>query len=193
MRIVAQVGHLEFQAVERRVAAHAGVRHCVATCNATIALEIAVRAAGLQGEVLVPSFTFIATAHALHWQGITPVFCDIDPATHTLDASRLEAMITPRTTGVVGVHLWGHPCDVERLEDICRRRGLKLLFDSAQAFGVSYKGRMIGSFGDVEIFSFHATKVLNTFEGGALVTNDDEIARKARLMKKCWIISKKHW
>ncbi len=168
---------------ERRIAELAGVKHCVAMCNATVALEIAVRALGMRGEVIVPSFTFIATAHALQWQEITPVFCDVDPETHTLDPDKVERMITPRTTGIVGVHLWGRACDVDALTDIAARRGLRLLFDSAHAFGCSYRGRMIGGFGDAEVFSFHATKFFNTFEGGAVTTNDDRLAERIRLMK----------
>jgi dTDP-4-amino-4,6-dideoxygalactose transaminase len=160
-----------------------GVRHCIAVCNATVGLEIAIRAAGLSGEVIVPSMTFIATAHALQWQEITPVFCDIDPRSHNIDACRVEDMITPRTSGIIGVHLWGRPCDVEALAEIARRRKLALLYDAAHAFGCSYRGRMIGRFGDAEVLSFHATKFLNTFEGGAVVTNDDDLAAKVRLMK----------
>jgi dTDP-4-amino-4,6-dideoxygalactose transaminase len=152
-------------------------------CNATIALEIAIRGAGLSGEVIIPSFTFVATAHALQWQEITPVFCDIDRATHNLDPDRIEAMITPRTTGIIGVHLWGRPCDVERLTAIAERRKLTLLFDAAHAFGCSHGGRMIGSFGHCEVFSFHATKLLSSFEGGAVVTNDGAFADKLRLMR----------
>jgi dTDP-4-amino-4,6-dideoxygalactose transaminase len=160
-----------------------GVKHCIAMCNATVALEIAIRAAGLTGEVIVPSFTFVATAHALQWQEITPVFCDIDPRTHNLDPRRIEEMITPRTTGIIGVHVWGRACDVEALTAIAQKHQLKLLFDAAHAFGCSYRGRMIGNFGDAEVFSFHATKFFNTFEGGAVTTNDDELAAKIRLMK----------
>jgi dTDP-4-amino-4,6-dideoxygalactose transaminase len=171
------------QEFERRVADMMGVQHCIAMCNGTVALEIAIRALGLKGEVIVPSFTFIATAHALQWQEITPVFCDIDPRTHTLDPARVEESITPRTTGIIGVHMWGRPCDVERLEWIARRRQLKLLYDAAHAFGCSCNGRMIGSFGDAEVYSFHATKFMNTFEGGAVVTNDADLAAKIRLMK----------
>ena len=170
------------QEFEQRLTEILGVKHCIAMCNATVALEIAARALGLTGEVIVPSFTFVATAHCLQWQEITPVFCDVDPHTHTLDPRRVEEMITPRTTGIVGVHLWGQPCDMEALADIGDRRGLKLLYDAAHAFGCSYKGRMIGNFGHAEVLSFHATKFLNTFEGGAVVTNDDDLATKVRLM-----------
>jgi dTDP-4-amino-4,6-dideoxygalactose transaminase len=171
------------QEFERRVADFVGVKHCIAMCNATVALEIAIRALRLSGEVVVPSFTFIATAHALQWQEITPVFCDIDPETHTLDPRQVEMMITPRTTGIIGVHLWGNACDVDALAAIARRRNLRILFDAAHAFGCSYQGRMIGNFGDAEVLSFHATKFLNTFEGGAVVTNNDDLAAKMRLMK----------
>ena len=171
------------QEFEKRIAEFVGVRHCVAMCNGTVALEIAIRALGLTGEVLVPSFTFVATAHALQWQEITPVFCDVDARTHRMDATQVDMMITPRTTGIIGVHTWGHPCDVEALEAIARRRGLQLLFDAAHAFGCSHKGKPIGRFGRCEIFSFHATKFFNSFEGGAVATNDEVLAEKMRLMR----------
>ncbi len=171
------------QEFEKRVADYVGVKHCVAMCNATVALEITTRAAGFTGEVIVPAFTFIATAHALQWQEITPVFCDIDPRTHNLDPARVEELITPKTTGIIGVHLWGRPCDVEALAEIAERRKLKLMFDAAHAFGCSHEGKMIGGFGLAEVFSFHATKFFNTFEGGAIVTDNDELAAKIRLMK----------
>jgi dTDP-4-amino-4,6-dideoxygalactose transaminase len=160
-----------------------GVKHCIPMCNATVAMEITIRALELKGEVIVPSFTFIATAHALQWQEITPVFCDIDPATHNLDPACVEKLITPRTTGIVGVHVWGRPCATEALGEIAARRGLKLMFDAAHAFACSHNGRAIGNFGHAEVFSFHATKFFNTFEGGAVATNDDALAAKIRLMK----------
>jgi dTDP-4-amino-4,6-dideoxygalactose transaminase len=171
------------QEFEQSIADMIGMRHCVATCNATVALEITIRALELSGEVIVPSFTFVATAHVLQWQGITPVFADIDPTSHNLDAARVEEMITPRTSAIIGVHLWGRACNVEALAEIAARRGLKLLFDAAHAFGCSHKGKMIGGFGDAEVFSFHATKIINTFEGGAVVTNNDVLATKIRLMR----------
>lgn len=170
------------QEFEQKIAEYIGVKHCIATCNGTIALELAIRALGLSGEVIVPSFTFVATAHALQWQEITPVFCDIDPKTHSLNPYRIESMITPRTTGIIGVHLWGNPCDVENLTAIAQQHNLKLMFDAAHAFGCSHNGQMVGNFGEVEVFSFHATKFMNAFEGGAIVTNNDELAEKIRLM-----------
>ncbi len=168
---------------ERRIAEFAGVKHCVAMCNATVALEIAIRALELKGEVIVPSYTFVATAHALQWQEITPVFADMDPATYNVDPAAIEKLITPRTTGIIGVHVWGRPCDTEAIEAIGRRRNLKVMYDAAHAFGCSHRGRMIGGFGSCEVFSFHATKFLNSFEGGAVMTNDDVLADKMRLMR----------
>jgi dTDP-4-amino-4,6-dideoxygalactose transaminase len=152
-------------------------------CNGTIALEIAIRALNLSGEVIVPSWTFVATAHALYWQGITPVFADIDPVTHNLDPDAVRRMITPRTTGIIGVHLWGRAAPVEILQAIADEHGLKLMFDAAHAFGSTYRGQSIGSFGACEVLSFHATKAFNTMEGGAIVTDDDELAETARLMR----------
>jgi dTDP-4-amino-4,6-dideoxygalactose transaminase len=171
------------QEFERRVAALTGTRHCIAVCNATIGLELVVRALGMTGEVIVPSFTFVATAHALQWQGITPVFCDIDPATHNLDPDRVEQLVTPRTSGILGVHVWGRACAVDRLTAIARTRGLKLVFDAAHAFACTHRGVMLGRFGDAEVFSFHATKFLNSFEGGAVTTQDDALAARLRLMR----------
>src|SRR5579863_4856597 len=143
--------------LERRIAEYLGVRHCVTMANGTIALEIAIRALGLTGEVIVPSYTFIATAHALHWQGLTPVFADIDEHTHNIDPESARTFITPKTTGIIGVHLWGRPAPVGELQTLADEYGLALLFDAAHAFGNSYHGRMIGSFGKAEVLSFHAT------------------------------------
>jgi len=171
------------QELESRIAAQLSVKHCVAMCNGTVALEIAIRALELKGEVILPSYTFIATAHALHWQEITPVFADIDPVTHNLDPAAVRRMITPRTTGIIGVHLWGRPAPHAELQSIAGNRGLKLMYDAAHAFGCSHQGTMIGNFGECEVLSFHATKFFNTFEGGAVVTNNDALAEKMRLMR----------
>lgn len=171
------------QQFEAALAQMLGVKHVIAVCNATIGLQIAIRALGIDsGEVIVPSFTFIATAHCLEWQGITPVFCDVDPDTHCMDPARIEQLITPRTRGILPVHVWGNICNVEAIEAIARKYNLKVLYDAAHAFGCEHKGKMVGGFGDAEVFSFHATKVLNTFEGGCITTNDDEVARVIRLM-----------
>jgi dTDP-4-amino-4,6-dideoxygalactose transaminase len=168
---------------ETRIAAQAGVRHAVAVCNATLGLQILVRALELKGEVIVPSLTFIATAHALRWEGLRPVFCDVDLGSHNLSPEAVERAITPRTSAILGVHLWGRPCDVDALGSIARRNGLALVFDAAHAFGCSRHGRRAGSFGRAEVFSFHATKSLQTFEGGAITTDDDHLADRLRLLR----------
>jgi dTDP-4-amino-4,6-dideoxygalactose transaminase len=168
---------------EEKVAGFLGVKNVVAMCNATAALEIACRALDLKGEVIVPSYTFVATAHALQWQEIAPVFCDMDPATHNIDPSKIERLITPRTTGIVGVHVWGRGCETEVIEEIAARRNLKVMYDASHGFACSKGGRMLGTFGECEVFSFHATKFLNCFEGGAVVTNNNDLADKMRLMR----------
>jgi len=171
------------QEFERRIAQFLNVKHCVAMCNGTIALEIATRALDLKGEVIVPSYTFVATAHALQWQEITPIFADIDPTTHNLDPAAVWRMITPRTTGIIGVHLWGRASPVKELEAMAKEHNLRLMFDASHGFGCSLKGKPLGGFGECEVFSFHATKFFNTFEGGAVVTNNDALAEKMRLMR----------
>ncbi len=169
--------------LEEELARYLAVEHCVLTCNGTVALDLASRALGLKGEVIVPSFTFVATAHALLWQGIQPVFCDIDPQSWNIDPVACESLITERTTGILGVHLWGRPCDNRSLVEIAARHDLRLFFDAAHAFGCTYQGSMIGGGGDAEVFSFHATKVFHTLEGGAVTTNDPEVADRVRLMR----------
>jgi dTDP-4-amino-4,6-dideoxygalactose transaminase len=167
---------------ETRLSDYLGVKNCIVTNNGTIGLELAIRALGLSGEVIVPSFTFVATPHALKWQEVRPVFCDIDPNTHNLDPYKVRQSITPRTTGILGVHIWGRGCAIEELTGLAQEYNLKLLFDAAHAFGCTHNETMIGQFGDAEVFSFHATKYFNTFEGGAITTNDDELAERIRLM-----------
>jgi len=168
------------QEFEKRIAELAGVRNCVATCNATVALQLLARAAELTGEVIMPALTFAATAHAVQWLGLDPVFCDIDPLTGCVDPEQVQAAVTPRTSAIFGVHLWGRPCDVDGLEELAADAGVRLFFDAAHALGSTSAGRPVGRFGDAEVFSFHATKVVNSFEGGAVVTNDDELARRVR-------------
>lgn len=168
---------------EHQLQEYLQVRHVLCITNATIALELVIRALGLTGEVIVPSYTFVATAHALQWQEITPVFCDVESKSHHIDPDQVEALITPRTSGIIGVHVWGIPCKHAELQSIADRRGLTLLYDAAHAFGCTLGGEMIGRFGAAEVFSFHATKFFNSFEGGAIATNDDELAERIRLMR----------
>jgi dTDP-4-amino-4,6-dideoxygalactose transaminase len=168
---------------ERRIAALADVEHCVAVCNGTVALQLTAAASRLTGEVIVPAFTFVATPHAFQWQGLTPVFCDIDERTHHLDPSHAAELITDRTSAIVPVHVWGRPAYNDDLYELVGSRGLHLLFDAAHAVGCTSGGRPIGGRGDAEIMSFHATKILNTFEGGAILTNDGELASRLRQMR----------
>jgi dTDP-4-amino-4,6-dideoxygalactose transaminase len=168
---------------ERRIAGELGVRHCVAVANGTMALELAIRALGLSGEVIVPAFTFIATAHALAWQQVTPVFCDVDRVTHTIDADEVDQLITPRTSGILGVHLWGRSCNIAALSELAAERRLTLFFDAAHAFGCTHGGQSIGRFGACEVFSFHATKFVHCGEGGAVTTNDEVLAERIRLLR----------
>lgn len=168
---------------ESRLADRLGVRHCVAVSNGTAAIEMVVRGLGLAGEVILPSYTFIASAHALSWMAITPVFCDIDQDTFCINPEKLKSLITPDTSAIMGVHVYGMACDTESLKQISSSYDLPLIFDAAHAVSCSHQGKNIGSFGTCEIFSFHATKVLNTIEGGAITTNDDELADRLRRMR----------
>jgi len=152
------------------IAAYLAVPQVSLFNNGTIALLAAVRALGMRGEVITTPFTFPATPHAISWSGATPVFCDIDPETMTIDAAKIEELITPRTTGILAVHVYGIPCDVAALQAIANRRGLKVVYDAAHAFGTKINGTGIGNFGDASMFSFHATKLFHTAEGGALTT-----------------------
>jgi dTDP-4-amino-4,6-dideoxygalactose transaminase len=170
------------QEFEEQVAEIIGVRHAVAICNATAAIEIACHALGLKGEVILPSYTFVATAHALQWQGIKPVFCDMDPATHNINPAKIERLISPKTTGIVGVHLWGRACDTDAIEKLAAKHKLRVMYDASHAFGCSHRGRMIGSFGECEVFSFHATKFINCLEGGVVATNNGKLAYQMRMM-----------
>lgn len=171
--------HYEFSS---EICRQTAVKNAIPVANATIGLELAIRALDLSGEVIVPAFTFVATAHALRWQGITPVFCDVDPVTHCIDPKKIEALITERTTGIIGVHLWGSPCDVVAIERIASTYQLKVIYDAAHAFGVKLGNTPIGGFGDIEVFSFHATKLVNSLEGGAVVTNSKRLAECVTLM-----------
>ena len=171
------------QEFERRICQTTKTKHAIAVNNATVGLQLAIRALGMKGAVIVPSFTFVATAQALHWQGITPVFCDVDPETHCIDIDDVEQKMSADITGIIGVHLWGRACNVDGLADIASRHNVPLLLDAAQAFGAKRDGVPIGGNGAAEVFSFHATKFVNSFEGGAITTNDQELADQLRLMR----------
>lgn len=160
------------QQLEATLCDYLGVKHLSLFTNGTIALVTALQALGIRGEVITTPYSFVATAHALKWNGIEPVFVDIDPNTLNLDPARIEAAITPRTTAIMPVHVYGHPCDVEAIEEIAKRHNLKVIYDAAHAFGVQCHCGSVLNHGDLSVLSFHATKVFNTFEGGAIVCPD---------------------
>jgi len=171
------------QELEGRIAELQGVKHCIAVCNGTSALQIGLKAMDITGEVLMPSFTFVGTAHAAEWIGLTPVFCDIDPVTLTLDPEDVRRKMGPKVSCILPVNLFGNACEFDQLQAIADERGLRVLYDSAHAIGCKAGGMPIGGQGDMQILSFHATKIFHTFEGGALLTNDDVLAEKSRLMR----------
>ncbi len=160
------------QQLEQALCDHLGVRHISLFTNGTIALVTALQALRITGEVITTPYSFVATAHSLLWNGIKPVFVDVDPRTLNLDPSRIEAAITPQTTAILPVHVYGHPCDVEAIQKIADTYNLKVIYDAAHAFGVQDSGGSILRHGDLAVLSFHATKVFNTFEGGAIVSPD---------------------
>jgi dTDP-4-amino-4,6-dideoxyglucose len=168
---------------ERSLSEQLGGLHCVATCNATLGLQIVMRALGVEGEVVLPALTFVASAHAVAWERLTPVFADVDPETLCMGPAQAALRIGPGTGALLGVHLWGRSADPEGLEDLARERGLPLVFDAAHALGCSHDGRPLASFGDAAVLSFHATKVANSFEGGAVVTADPELAERVATMR----------
>ena len=169
--------------LESKLAAYLDVPHCIAMANGTVAMEVLAKALNLTGEVIIPGFTFVATAHAFAWLGLDPVFCDIDPASHTIDVRSAEKRITERTSAIVGVHLWGAGCDVHALEQMAARHSIPVIYDAAHALGASVGNQRIGNFGTAEVFSFHATKFFNTFEGGAVTTRDADLAKRLRLLR----------
>ena len=151
--------------------------------NGTIALLVACQALGLSGEVITTPFTFPATPNILAWNGLTPVFCDIDPLTLTIDSKKIESLITSKTSAILGVHVYGTPCAVYEIQEIAERHKLKVIYDAAHAFGVEFDDKGIGSFGDISMFSFHATKLFHTIEGGCLTCPNPEIKQKIDLLK----------
>ena len=172
--------HKKFQA---DLIDYLGVEKIDLFCNGHMALEMAIQAMGLTGEVITTPFTFASTTHAIVRNGLTPVFCDVDPVTYTIDVSKIEALITDKTSAIIPVHVYGNICNVEEIERIAKKHNLKVIYDAAHAFGVKYKGKGIGSFGDASMFSFHATKVFHSIEGGAVCFSDEELGEKLYKLK----------
>lgn len=171
------------QELERELARYLGVEHISLFNNCTIALVTALQALDVTGEVITTPYSFVATSHALLWNNIEPVFVDIDPVSLNIDPALIEAAITPRTRAILAVHCYGVPCDVEAIEAIARRHNLKVIYDAAHAFAVHYKGQSLLRHGDLSVLSFHATKVFNTFEGGAIISPDAQTKRYVDQLK----------
>ena len=171
------------QQLELALQEYLGVKHLSLFTNATIALVTALQSLGMKGEVITTPYSFVATAHSLLWNGIKPVFVDIEPGTLNLDPECIEAAITPQTTCIMPVHCYGHPCNVDRIQQIADAHGLKVIYDAAHAFAVQHGGTSVLNHGDLSILSFHATKVFNTFEGGAIVCGDAETKKRIDQLK----------
>jgi len=171
------------QQFESALAEYLGVKYVSFFTNGMIALQTGMQALRITGEVITTPFTFVATTHAIHLNGCTPVFCDIESDTFTLDPDKVESLITPRTTAILPVHVYGNPCRHEPLQRIADTYGLKLFYDAAHVFGVQKDGVSVASWGDLSMLSFHATKVFNTLEGGALVTNDETLKKRIDFLR----------
>lgn len=165
------------------------MKYCPVFCNGTMALDLASRVLGLKGEVITTPFTFAATPHVLSWNNIKPVFCDIDPDTYNINPEAIESLVTSKTSAILPVHVFGNPCAVDKIDKIAKEKGLKVLYDAAHAFGVSINGKSIASYGNASIFSFHATKLFNTLEGGAVACDNIDIDRRLRDMRNFGIRS----
>jgi dTDP-4-amino-4,6-dideoxygalactose transaminase len=168
------------QKFEKELKKYLDVPYCSIYCNGTLALQLCVQGLRLSGEVITTPFTFPATPHVIHWNNITPVFCDIDPETYNIDPKQIESLISPRTSGIMPVHTFGNPCDTEDIERIADYHGLKIIYDAAHAFGVKINDKPIGNCGDATVFSFHATKPFNTLEGGAVTCSDGNLHQRVR-------------
>ena len=177
------------QKLEQALCEYLGVKYISLFSNGTIALVTALKALRIRGEVITTPFSFVATTHALRWNNITPVFVDIDPQTMNLDPTKIEAAITPETTAILPVHCYGNPCDVEAIDVIATKNNLRVIYDAAHAFGVECHCGSVLNHGDLSVLSFHATKVFNTFEGGAIVCQDETMKRKIDYLKNFGFVS----
>lgn len=164
--------------LELKLKEYLGLNHLLYVTNGTIALQLAIKALGLKGEIITTPFSYVATTSSIVWEGCTPVFVDIDGSTGNIDPGKIEAAITPRTSAIIATHVYGNPCDLEVLEEIARRKKLKLIYDGAHAFGVKYKGRSVFEYGDISTCSFHATKLFHTVEGGSVSTQDPDLLKR---------------
>jgi dTDP-4-amino-4,6-dideoxygalactose transaminase len=171
------------QQFEKDLAAKLGIQNFVAVTNGTVALQMAIKALGLKGEIITTPFTWIATVSAIKWEGCTPVFCDIEPDTFNIDPTKIEELITEKTVAIMPVHVFGNPCDVDAIDAIAKKHNLKVIYDAAHAIGSTYKGKSVLEFGDISATSLHATKLLNTGEGGGCVTRNNELYEKLKRIR----------
>lgn len=171
------------QQLEEALAAYLGVKHVCLFSNGTLALLTALQTLRITGEVITTPYSFVATSHSLLWNDLTPVFADIDPVTFNIDPDRIEELITPKTTAIMPVHCYGIPCDMERIQKIADTYGLKVIYDAAHCFGVKQDNASILNYGDLSVLSFHATKVFNTFEGGAIICHDAKTKQRIDYLK----------
>jgi dTDP-4-amino-4,6-dideoxygalactose transaminase len=171
------------QQLEKDLKSKLGNPYMTVVSNGTIAIQMAIKALELQGEIITTPFTWVATVSAIKWEGCSPVFCDIDPATLNLDPAKIEELITDKTVAIMPVHVFGNPCDVEAIEAIAKKHGLKVIYDAAHAIGSTYRGESLLNWGDVAATSLHATKLLNTAEGGACITKDPELDQKLKRIR----------
>ncbi len=169
--------------LEGELQSYLGVRHCLLVGSGTQALQIAIKALQLKGEIITTPFSFVATSSAIAWEGCQPIFADIDPRSLCINPAKIEALITPSTSAILATHIYGIPCEVQQIQEIADKHRLKVIYDGAHAFGVSYKKRPLLIAGDVSTLSFHATKLFYTGEGGAVICNDDELAAKMKRMR----------
>lgn len=170
---------------EEKVSNHLGVNNLHFVANGTLALQVSLKALGItEGEIITTPFSYVATASSILWERCTPVFVDINPETLCIDAEKIEAAITENTKAIMPVHVFGIPCDVEKIDSIAHDNNLKVIYDGAHAFGVQYKGKPLLSYGDISICSFHATKLFHTIEGGAIIVKDQQVSEKIELIKR---------
>ena len=169
--------------LEESLKEYLGVKNLFFVNNGTIAIQIAIKALGLEGEIITTPFSYVATTSAIVWEGCQPVFVDIDPHTLCINPDLIEQAITPKTSAILPTHVYGIPCAVNKIEKIAHQHGLKVLYDAAHAFGVKHIGKSLTAFGDISILSFHATKLFHTIEGGAIITKDDELAHRIKYMR----------
>lgn len=170
------------RALEKELEKYLGVKNVVLVSNGTLALQIAYKALKLKGDVVTTPFSFVATTSSLVWEGLNPVFADIDQDNYCMDVKKLEDSITDETSALLPVHVFGNPCDVEKIELIAKKNNLKVIYDAAHAFDVKYKGESVLNYGDISTLSFHSTKVFHAIEGGALIVNDDELYKRVKLL-----------